>query len=334
MDPFEKVKLGETGVAITRLGLGGVFVGGRGHGDGTTTGYETAMAALAHAYEIDIQYFDTAPFYGLGRSEVRFGRVLGTVPRESFVLSTKVGRRLIPDPEHSGTWDDEGLTRYTAYFDLSRDGIMRSVEESLERHQLGPADILYLHDPDRENREDEARESAFPALLELKEQGMVKAIGTGMNQWEMPSRFLREFDLDVILLAGRYTLLDPSGYDEFLPLCEERGAKVVTGGPYNSGILAAPDLDAPVWFNYAQAEPQWIEKARALKSVCERHGVDLKAAALQFPLAHPAVASVIPGAATPEQVEQNAELIRVDIPADLWAELKHAGLIPAGAPTP
>lgn len=163
---------------------------------------------------------------------------------------------------------------------------------------------------------------------------MVKAIGTGMNQWEMPYRFLQEFDLDVVLLAGRYTLLDHSAFDEFLPLCEQRGAKIVTGGPYNSGILAASDLNAPVWFNYAPAETRWIEKARAIKRVCDRHGTDLKAAALQFPLAHSAVASVIPGAATMEQVEQNAELIRTDIPSDLWNELKHEGLIPSSAPTP
>jgi D-threo-aldose 1-dehydrogenase len=171
-------------------------------------------------------------------------------------------------------------------------------------------------------------------MLELKSQGMVKAIGTGMNQWEMPHRFLQNVDLDLILLAGRYTLLDHSAYAEFLPLCLARGAKIVTGGPYNSGILAAKDLDGPVWFNYQSAPQEWVEKARAIKAICDRHGTDMRAAALQFPLAHPAVACVIPGAANPTQVEQNVELIRASIPSQVWRELKDADLIPADAPTP
>lgn len=334
MDPFEKVAIGGTGVEITRLGLGGVFVGGREHSDGTTTEHDLAIATLERAYEIGVRYFDTAPFYGRGRSEVRFGRVLGKVPRDAFVLSTKVGRLLVPDPDDPGVWDEEGLPHYTARFDLSRDGILRAFEESMSRHRLGHVEILYLHDPDVEDLEDEAVATAFPAMLELKEQGVVKAIGTGMNQWEMPLRFLREFDLDVVLLAGRYTLLDQSAFADFLPRCEARGTKIVTGGPYNSGILAAADLDGPVWFNYDRAPPEWVDRARAIKAVCDRHGVDLKAAALQFPLAHPAVASVIPGAASPAQVEQNADLIRAPIPPDLWAELRHEALIPRDAPTP
>ncbi|MDG2286635.1 MAG: aldo/keto reductase, partial [Alphaproteobacteria bacterium] len=189
IDPFERVTVGETGVAITRLGLGGVFVGGRDHGDGSTTGYDTALATLDHAYEIGVRYFDTAPFYGRGRSEKRFGKVLRRRPRDSFVLSTKVGRLMVPDEDDPGFWEEDGIAHLTAHFDLSRDGILRSVEESLERHGLGHAEILYLHDPDWEDREDEAIATAFPALLELKEQGIVKAIGTGMNQWEMPLRF-------------------------------------------------------------------------------------------------------------------------------------------------
>jgi D-threo-aldose 1-dehydrogenase len=334
IDPFELATVGETGVSITRLGLGGVFVGGRDHGDGSSTEYDTALATLNHAYEIGVRYFDTAPFYGRGRSEKRFGKVLGRRPRDSFVLSTKVGRLMVPDEDDPGFWEEDGIPHLTARFDLSRDGILRSVEESLERHGLGHAEILYLHDPDWEDREDEAIATAFPALLELKEQGIVKAIGTGMNQWEMPLRFLQEFDLDLILLAGRYTLLDQTAYPEFLPLCARKGTKIVTGGPFNSGILTATDFDRPVWFNYQQASPEWIEKAKALKAICDRHGVDLRAAALQFPLAHPAVACVIPGAASPDQVEQSAALIRVDCPADLWAEMKHEGLIPGDASTP
>jgi D-threo-aldose 1-dehydrogenase len=334
IDPFERVAIGDTGVAISRLGLGGVFVGGRELDDGSSAAYETALATLDHAYEIGVRYFDTAPLYGQGRSEKRFGKVLGRRPRNSFVLSTKVGRLLVPDDENPGHWPEDDLPRLKARFDLSRDGIFRAMEEGLERHGLGHAEILYLHDPDVENLESDAVATAFPALLEMKQQGIVKAIGTGMNQWEMPARFLERFDLDVILLAGRYTLLDQVAYPEFLPLCLKKGVKIVTGGPFNSGILAASDLDQPVWFNYRQAAPEWIAKAKALKSVCARHGVDLRAAALQFPLAHPAVASVIPGAASPAQVEENAALIRADIPADLWTEMKHEGLIPEDAPTP
>ena len=182
--------------------------------------------------------------------------------------------------------------------------------------------------------EDAANATAFPTMIELREQGVVKAIGCGMNQWQMPGRFIKRFDLDIILLAGRYTLLDHDAYPEFLPLCVEKNVKIATGGPYNSGILAAQDLDGPLAFNYEQAAPQWIDKARALKSVCDAHGVDMRAAALQFPLAHPAVASVIPGAATPAQVVQNVELIRFEIPEAMWSEMKSEGLIPSDAPTP
>jgi D-threo-aldose 1-dehydrogenase len=334
LNPFGAIAIGSTGVAITRLGLGGVFVGGRELDDGSSAAYETALATLDHAYDIGVRYFDTAPFYGRGRSEKRFGKVLGRRPRNSFVLSTKVGRLLVPDEHDPGFWAEDDIPHLAARFDLSRDGILRAVEESLERHGLGHAEILYLHDPDVENLEDEAVATAFPTLLELKEQGIVKAIGTGMNQWEMPLRFLERFDLDVVLLAGRYTLLDQVAYPDFLPLCASKGVKIVTGGPFNSGILAAADLDQPVWFNYQRAAPEWIAKAKALKRICGNHGVDLRAAALQFPLAHPAVASVIPGAASPAQVEENAALIRADCPADLWAEMKHEKLIPPDAPTP
>ncbi|MCH9674944.1 MAG: aldo/keto reductase [Gammaproteobacteria bacterium] len=335
MDPLERIALGQTGVEVTRLGLGGVFVGGREQGDGSgPSAYDTALATLRKAYEMGIRYFDTAPFYGRGRSEKRFGKVLGSVPRSSFVLSTKVGRRLVPDLDDPGTWVEDDIPHYSAVFDMSRDGILRALEDSLERHQLGHVDILYLHDPDWENLEDEAIATAFPAMRELKEQGVVKAIGTGMNQWQMPARFMDHVELDIVLLAGRYTLLDHDAYAEFLPLCLKHGTKIATGGPYNSGILAATDFDKPVWFNYQQAPQEWLDRARALKAVCDRHNVDLKAAALQFPLAHPAVACVIPGAASPSEVEQNVRLIEAPIPSALWDELRHASLIPADAPTP
>lgn len=336
MNPFETVPVGKNGVEVTRLGLGGVFIAGRGPADGTspTPAYDMALDTIAKAHDVGIKYFDTAPLYGNGRSEKRYGKVLGQYPRDSFVLSTKVGRVLVPDPDDPGEWPEDGIPRLTARFDLSRDGIMRAFEEGMERHGLGQVEVLYLHDPDVEDLEDEAIATAFPAMLELREQGVVKAIGCGMNQWEMPARFIERIDIDIVLLAGRYTLLDQAAYPEFLPLCVKNDVKIATGGPYNSGILAAQDLDGPLSFNYAQAQPEWIEKARALKRVCDRHRVDMRAAALQFPLAHPAVAAVIPGAATPDQVVQNVELIRAEIPADLWSEMKAEGLIPADAPTP
>ena len=336
MNPFETIPVGNNGAEVTRLGLGGVFIAGRGPADGTspTPAYDTALATIAKAHEVGIKYFDTAPLYGNGRSEKRYGKVLRRYPRDSFVLSTKVGRVLVPDPDDPGEWADDGIAHMTARFDLSRDGILRAFEEGMERHGLERVEILYLHDPDVEDMEDEAIATAFPAMLELREQGVVKAIGCGMNQWEMPARFIERFDLDIILLAGRYTLLDHAAYPEFLPLCVEKNVKIAIGGPYNSGILAAQDLDGPLSFNYQQAPSEWVEKARALKRVCDRHGVDMRAAALQFPLAHPAVAAVIPGAATPDQVVQNVDLIRTEIPAGMWSEMKAEGLIPADAPTP
>jgi len=336
VNPFESIQIGDHGAEVTRLGMGGVFISGRGSADGrdAAPAYDTSLATIAKAHEVGIKYFDTAPLYGNGISEKRYGKVLGRYPRDSFVLSSKVGRVLVPDEADPGEWEMDGIAHLTAKFDLTRDGIMRALEEGLERSGLDHADILYLHDPDVEDMEDEAIATAFPTMIELREQGVVKAIGCGMNQWQMPGRFIERFDLDIILLAGRYTLLDHDAYPEFLPLCVEKNVKIATGGPYNSGILAAQDLDGPLAFNYEQAAPQWIDKARALKRVCDAHGVDMRAAALQFPLAHPAVASVIPGAATPEQVVQNVELIRVEIPEAMWSEMKSEGLIPADAPTP
>ena len=335
MNPFAREAIGNTGVYVTRLGLGGVFVAGREHGDGTPPGdYDNALETLRRAHDIGIRYFDTAPFYGRGRSEVRYGRVLKNYSREQFTLSSKVGRLLVPDPDDPGEWPEDGISKMTARFDMSRDGILQALEESLARHKLGHIDICYLHDPDWEDLEDEAIATALPTLVELREQGVVKAIGVGMNQWEMPARFMAHFHLDIILLAGRYTLLDQSAYETFLPLCETRGTRIAVGGPYNSGILAARDLDGPVWFNYQQATPKWIEKAKAIKAVCDAHDVDMRAAALAFPLAHPVVASVIPGAASPDQVEDNVALLRTETPSALWRDLKIEGLIPTDAPVP
>ena len=337
MDPFERRQIGDTGVEVTALGLGGAPLSGVVHADGLYggTARDEAIGIVSRAHELGIAYFDTAPLYGSGRSEARYGAVLPGLARDSYVVSTKVGRVLDPiDPGDMSPVGDDGLPALAPVFDLSRDGILRSLEESLARLNLDSVEILYLHDPDfEEGLEEPAMASALPTMVELREQGVVRAIGCGMNQWQMPARFIEAFDLDIVLLAGRFTLLDHDAYDEFLPLCMRRGVKLAIGGPYNSGILAR-DLDGPVAFNYEQAPPEMIARARALKAVCGRHGVDLKAAALQYVLAHPAVASAIPGAQTVGELEDNLRMVSAEIPGELWTELKAESLIPADAATP
>jgi D-threo-aldose 1-dehydrogenase len=337
VNPLEKVAIGDTGVSVSRLGLGGAPLSGMVLGGGLYggTARDAAVSIISRAHELEISYFDTAPLYGNGRSEARYGGILSELPRESFVLSSKCGRLLVPEDGPDDEYAQDGLPRLGVEFDLSRDGIRRSVEESLERLNLDRFEILYLHDPDSApgDGKTEAIDFALPAMVELREEGIVDAIGCGMNIWEWPAEFIRASDLDIILLAGRFTLLDHDAYDEFLPLCVERGVKLAIGGPYNSGILAR-DLDGPVTFNYERAGKKWLVRARALKAVCDRHSVDLRAAALQYPMGHPAVASVIPGAQSAAEVEQNLALASADIPPDLWAELKHEALIPQDASTP
>lgn len=319
---------------MTRLGLGGAPLSGMTLVGGLFGGAarEEAMRIIKLAFDLGIKYFDTAPLYGTGRSEARYGDVLPTLPRNSFVLSTKVGR-ILKRTDAADTLDDDELLKLEPVFDLSRDGILKSVEESLRRLKLDSVEILFLHDPDTEALENEAMATAFPTMLELREQGVVKAIGCGMNQWQVPARFIKAIDLDVVLLAGRFTLLDHDAFDEFLPLCLEQNVKLVIGGPYNSGILAR-DLDKPVSFNYTPAPQPWIDRARALKKVCDRHDVSLKATALQYVSAHPTVVSVIPGVGSVSELEENVCLAAVEIPSALWEELKEQRLIPQTAVTP
>jgi len=332
MDPFAKVAIGSTGVSVTRLGLGGgPLVGGALASQRYETPREEGLRIIRRAFDLGVRYFDTAPLYGAGRSEARYGAVLPSFPRSSFALSSKCGRVLELAAAADSSPTEDGVPRLKPVFDLSRDGILQSLEASLKRLHLDSVDILYLHDPDVENLEREAMDSAFPAMVELREQGVVKAIGCGMNQWQMPARFIRAFQLDIVLLAGRFTLLDHDAYREFLPLCLERGVKLTIGGPYNSGILAR-DLDGPVSFNYAPAPQELIHQARQLKQVCDRYGVPLKAAALQYVLNHPVVATAIPGARSVAELEDNVRMVETPIPVELWAEMKHEGLIPADAP--
>ncbi len=338
MDPFAKVEIGSTGVSVPRLGLGTAPLSGMVLGDGLYggTAHDEAVRIINRAQELGISYVDTAPLYGSGRAEARVGQsAFANADRDSFVISTKIGRVLNPaDSGVSAEDDPDGIGDLDPVNTWTRDDVHRSIEDSLKRLNLDRIDIIYVHDPDVESYgEEQAVNEAFPALIELREQGVIKAIGCGMNEWQIPLKFIQRFDLDIILLAGRYTLLDHSGLSEFLPACVERDVKITVGGPYNSGILAR-DLSKPVTFNYEQASSDLVDQARKLTDICVAHGVDLKAAALQFVLAHPAIATAVPGAQSIDELEQNIAMVQQEIPAGLWSDMRSAGLIPDNAPTP
>ena len=315
MDPFERVELGKTGIQVTRLGLGA-----RGIVDPSVEVSDAeAVATVRTAYGMGIRYIDTSPRYGLGRSETFVGQGLAEEERDSYVLSTKVGRML--DPTADGGW----------YWDFSSDGVRRSHEESLGRLGLDRAEILFIHSPERHY--DEAMAGAYPALAEVRAEGAIRAIGVGLSNAEIALRFAQEGDFDCFLLAGRYSLLDQSALPGFLPYCLENNIGVVIGGAYNSGILAS-DLGPDALYNYRVAPEEVLQKARRLSDNCQRHDVPLKAAALQFVMAHPAVTSVIPGSSFPGHVVENAAMLASDIPAALWDELRDQRLIDREAPVP
>jgi D-threo-aldose 1-dehydrogenase len=330
MDPLEQVALGRTELTVTRIGLGTAPLGGLFE----DVSDEQARLTIDRAWELGVRLFDTAPLYGHGHSERRLGSALAARPRGEYVLATKVGRLLRADapPEEgepaSGQW--KGLPPENPVFDFSYDGTLRSVEESLERLGLNRVDVLHIHDPD--DHHDEALEGAYRALDRLRSEGTIGAVGAGMNQVEMPLRFAREADFDCFLIAGRYTLLDQSALPELLPLCRDRGIGVIIGGVYNSGILADPRPGAT--YDYSAAPPDLLERARAMETVCARHGVPLKAAAIQFPLVHPAVTSLLLGARSPAELDENFELLRREIPGAVWDDLRTEGLLPEEAPTP
>jgi D-threo-aldose 1-dehydrogenase len=269
------------------------------------------------AWNAGIRYFDTAPLYGSGLAEHRLGMVLRNKPRSEFVLSTKVGRLLRRDAPADPNQSFKGLPPLNPVFDFSYDGVMRSVEESLSRLGLDHVDVLLIHDPD--DHYEEALTGAYRALDRLRSEGTIKAVGAGMNQAGMLTRFGREADFDCFLLAGRYTMLDQSGAKELLPLCLDRGIAVIAGGVFNSGILADPRPGAP--YDYRPAPAELLERAQRIKAICRRHGVDLKAAAIQFPLRHPAVASVLIGCRSVSELEENVRMFESPIPAELWEEV-------------
>lgn len=328
MNPLEKAPIGKTGLEVTRLGMGTAPLGGLFE----DVPEPTALDAVQQALKLGLNFFDTAPLYGHGKSESFLGKSLVGAPRSSYILATKVGRLLIPvDPAQRDQHEFKNPLPYKPVFDFSYDGVMRSVEESLKRLNLDRVDVLHIHDPD--DHYEEAIKGAYPALAKLRSEGVIRAVGAGMNQAEMLARFAREGDFDCFLLAGRYTLIDHTGLKELLPLCVQKNISIIIGGPYNSGVLAS-GAKPGAKFNYADAPPEIIEKVRKVEEVCNRHQVPMKAAAIQFPLAHPAVASVIPGARSVDELAENFRLLSHPIPAELWTDLRKTGLIPDAAPTP
>jgi D-threo-aldose 1-dehydrogenase len=297
---------------------------------------ETAEAALVAAWETGVRHFDTAPHYGSGLSEHRFGNVLRRYPREEFVLSTKVGRIMRPAP---GGADNppfvQGLP-FRGEYDYSYDATMRSIEDSYQRLGLAQIDIAYIHDVAADHHGDAWQElfeiamsGAAKALIRLRDEGVIKGWGLGVNLTEPCERALEMSDPDVFLLAGRYSLLNQPALDRLFPMCAERGVHVVVGGPYNSGLLAGGRN-----FEYQEAPQEMVQKRDRMAEVCSRHGVDLRSAALQFCAAHPVVAAIIPGAKHADKVRENARLMAAAIPPALWDELREEGLLPTGAPTP
>ncbi|MFI6449956.1 aldo/keto reductase [Streptosporangium amethystogenes] len=306
---------------VSRYGFGAAPIGNLF----SEVGEDAARAAVDAAYEAGIRLFDTAPHYGLGLSERRLGAALADRPRDSYTLSTKVGRLLVPAEGPFGR-DEQGFdvpADLRRVWDFSRDGVRRSLEESLARLGLDTVDIVLIHDPD--DHWEQAVGEAYPALAELRDQGVVKAIGVGMNQAGMLTRFVRETGVDMVMLAGRYTLLDQSGADELLPLCAERGVSVFAAGVFNSGLLATHDPSGT--YDYAPAPGPLLERARRIAAVCDRHGVTLPQAALAFPLRHPAVATVIVGARSATEITRNAALTAKPVPVALWTDLTTEGLI-------
>jgi len=320
------VALGRTALTVTRFGLGTAPLAGLFEAVDEAQG----IAVIERAWDAGIRFFDTAPLYGHGLAEMRLGKVLRQKPRDEFTLATKVGRLLRADvpPEPGQSW--RGTPPVNPMFDFSYDGVMRSFGESLERLGLDRVDILHIHDPD--DHYDETINGAYRALDRLRADGVIGAVSAGMNQAEMLTRFAREGDFDCFLLAGRYTLLDQIALKELLPECQKRGIAILAGGVYNSGILADPKPGAH--YNYQTAPAELIDRARRIRDVCTRHGVPLKAAAVQFPMGHPAVACVIVGCRSTAQLDESIEMFEFDIPAALWHDLKVEGLLPTDAPTP
>ena len=314
---MESTALGSTGVRVTRLGLGCASLGNlfRAMGD------DRARATVEAAWESGIRYFDTAPHYGLGLSERRLGAALRDRPRDRFTISSKVGRLLVPNDAPSGTDLAEGFDvpdTLMRRFDFTADGVRRSLEESLRRLALDRLDVVYVHDPDE--FVDVAIEQAVPALARLRDEGVIGAVGVGMNAVAPLRRFVAEADVDAIMVAGRWTLLDRSA-EELLDEAADRNVAVVAAAPFNSGLLARADPPEDATYDYRPVPAELLETTRELAAAARASGVTLPQAALQFPLRHPAVAAVVVGAAGPEEIRANAAHLAEPVPDDAWARL-------------
>ncbi|HEV2152796.1 aldo/keto reductase [Bradyrhizobium sp.] len=312
---------------VTSIGLGSAPLGGLF----SPVSDADAFATLERGWSAGIRFYDTAPLYGFGLAERRLGAFLRQHPRDSYVISTKVGR-LLRAPDGASAEDDyyKSGQRERPVFDFSYDGVMRSVEESLGRLGLDRVDVLLVHDPD--GHYDEAVTGAFRALQRLRSDGTVKAIGAGMNQSEMPVRFAEAVPVDCFLLAGRYTLLDQGALEALFPLCQARGIGILLGGIYNSGILANPHAGAK--FNYEDADAALVARAIELDELCRKHGTALKAAALQFCMAHPAVTVAVMGARNAGEVADNIAMSESRVPQAFWQDLRARNLVDARAPLP
>lgn len=314
-----------TGHQLTELGLGAAQFGNLF----TETTDDVSHRAARAATEEGIRYFDTAPHYGLGLSERRLGDALRAAAQRDVVISSKVGRLLVDSPDTAHRLDDDGFVvpaTKRRVWDFSRDGILRSVEESLARLGTDRLDIAYLHDPD--DHWGPASSSGIAALAELRDQGVVGAIGAGMNQAAMLAEFVRRTDVDVVMVAGRFTLLDQSALDDLLPVADSRGVGVVAAAVYNSGLLSSTTVDESATYDYGVAPRAAVRRVGRIAAVCERHGVELPMAAVQYPLRHPAVVSVVTGMRTQEHVRSNVARYRAPLPEALWEELHATGLVP------
>ncbi|GAB3152086.1 aldo/keto reductase [Microbacterium neimengense] len=316
------VELGSIGYGVAALG--NLF---------TALAEDVWPACVPAAWDAGVRYFDVAPHYGLGLAEERLGASLAAYPRDEYVISTKVGRVLEPDPDGAARTDIANLFDVPAtrrrVLDYSRDGVLRSFEQSLERLGLDRIDILLVHDPDAHERE--ALEGAFPALAELKSQGVIRAYGAGMNQSGMLTRFVEETDLDLVMCAGRYTLLQDAAAHDLLPAARRRGVEVVAAGVFNSGILATARPRSDAHFDYGGVPDEVRRRVERIADLADGWGVTIPELAVQFPLRHPAITTVVLGAASPEQVRANSRLTARPVPEEVWGELAAHGLLPASA---
>lgn len=340
MDKRVFERLDGKAISLTELGFGTAMTGNLYE----AVSDEAAHEALEAAWATGVRYYDTAPLYGLGLAETRLNRFLRDKPRDDYVLSSKVGRLLKPCPpgERTAIGKFFDVPNRREIYDFTYDGVMRSIEFSFERLGVDRIDILFGHDLDVFNHGswdalqpllDEFMAGGYKALLNLRDQNVIKAFGAGINDIEPAQWLLERGDFDIFLLAGRYTLLEQEALETFLPLCEARGVGIVLGGPYNSGILATGPVDG-AHFNYDLAPQDVLDRVSKIEAVCARHGVQLIEAALQFPTTHPSVLTVIPGAKTADHSRQNYEILSASIPDQLWADLKAEGLMRADAPSP